>query len=455
GSRCKNYLRLTRKARFASFLDMIGVGTLKISAKARQYVNEVLISERLSYGPFMKKFERLFAGAHDCRFAIMTNSGTSSLQIALAALKSRHGWKDGDEVIVPAVTFIATSNIVIQNNMTPIFVDIEPTYYEIDPAKIEAAITPRTRCIIPVHLFGSPCDMDPILDVAKRHNLRIIEDSCETMFAKYKGRSVGSFGDIGCFSTYIAHILTTGVGGLCTTNDGDLAIQLRSLLNHGRDSIYLNIDDDNNKTKDELEMIVKRRFSFVQMGYSYRATEMEGALGVAEFEDREDMMQRRWDNAHELIQRLKPLESHLQLPQVRPDSGHAFMMFPIVLRNEKKTNFVNYLEENGIETRDMLPLINQPYSKQIFNIREADYPVSKWVNENGFYIGCHQNLTDIEKDFIVQKFFEYYEHKTVKNESFALICLSKGDGHAAELVLANLPLDSFEEKILIESAGDR
>ena len=156
----------------------IGVGTFKITDKQRLYVNDVLNKERLSYGPYSQKFEAKFAAIHDCRFGVMTNSGTCCLQIALAALKNKYNWSDGDEVIVPAVTFVATANIVIQLNMKPVFVDVDPLYYEIDPNLIEPTITNRTRCIIPVHLFGQPCEMDRICDIAKKHNLRIIEDSC-------------------------------------------------------------------------------------------------------------------------------------------------------------------------------------------------------------------------------------------------------------------------------------
>ena len=158
----------------------------KISSKAKEYVNQVLDANRLSYGPFLQAFERDFSNLHDCKFGIISNSGTSSLQVALQALKDIHGWQDGDEVLVPAVTFVATSNIVLHNRMQPVFVDIEKDYYEIDPALIEAKITLRTRAIIVVHLFGQPCDMDPILNIAKKYNLKIIEDSCETMFARYK-----------------------------------------------------------------------------------------------------------------------------------------------------------------------------------------------------------------------------------------------------------------------------
>jgi dTDP-4-amino-4,6-dideoxygalactose transaminase len=434
---------------------MIGVGTFKITDKARRYVNDVLTSERLSYGYFTQKFERLFAAAHGCRFAIMTNSGTSSLQIALAALKIRHGWADGDEVIVPAVTFIATSNIVLQNNMRPVFVDVEPVFYELDPAKIEAAITPRTRAIIPVHLFGCPSDMGPIMEIAQRRGLRVIEDSCETMFAGLNGRSVGSFGDIGCFSTYVAHILTTGIGGLCTTNDPDLAVQLRSMMNHGRDSIYISIDDDKGKSKEEMEVIIQRRFSFVQMGYSYRVTELEGALGLAAFEDHEEMMKQRFANGTYFMEALKPLAAEIQLPTLRAGANHAFMMFPVVCHHEPKRELVNYLEQNGIETRDMLPLTNQPYYQKSLNLREEDFPVAKWINESGFYIASHQGLTDTERHYIVETFQNYFAHKQVRAARSCLVLMSRGDGRSARLIFDTIPVGTFDERIFVEGSGDR
>ena len=187
----------------------------------KSLINEVLNSNRLTYGPMTKRFENEFAQIHGCRFGLFMNSGTSALHIALAALKSRNGWSEGDEVIVPALTFVATSNIVLHNGMTPVFVDVEPDTYNIDPAKIEEKITARTRAVIPVHLLGLPATMGPILGVGQKHNLSIIEDSCETMFADYRGRSVGSMGNMGCFSTYVAHLLVTGVGGFTITNDVD------------------------------------------------------------------------------------------------------------------------------------------------------------------------------------------------------------------------------------------
>lgn len=431
---------------------MIGVGTYTTTDRARRYVNEVLSSDRLSYGPFTQKFERLFAAAHHSRYAIMTNSGTCSLMIALAALKNRYGWQDGDEVIVPAVTFIATSNIVLQLNLRPVFVDVDPVFYELDPSKIEAAIGPKTRCIIPVHLFGCPCDMEPIMAIAAKNKLRVIEDSCETMFTKLGGKSVGSFGDIGCFSTYVAHILTTGVGGLCTTNDPDLAIQLRSLMNHGRDSIYLSIDDDKDKSQEEMEMIIPRRFSFVQMGYSFRVTELEGALGLAQFEEHELMMQKRLENGHYFMEKLARFGDRIQLPTLRNDAGHAFMMFPVVLKGAPKIEMVRYLEGQGIETRDMLPLINQPFYQDLFDIKKGDYPVADWINESGFYIGSHQGLSEIEKEYVVETFENYFLHKNIRKQRSCLILLSKGESHSAQLIGEQIPLGMFDERVLVEAS---
>lgn len=434
---------------------MIGVGTFKTSPRARKYVNDVLNSERISYGPYTQKFESLFAASHDCKHGIMTNSGSCALILALAELKEVHGWEDGDEVIVPALTFVATSNIVIQNNMKPVFVDIEPKHYSIDPEQIEAAITERTRCIIPVHLFGSPCDMDPIMEIARKHDLKMIEDTCETMFVKYKGRSVGSFGDVGCFSTYVAHILTTGVGGLCTTNDSARAIGIRSLMNHGRDSIYLNIDDDKGKGKEELNLIIKKRFQFPRLGYSFRVSEFEGALGLAEFEDHEDMMQKRWDNGHYFMEKLAHLDEHLQLPCVREGCGHAFMMFPVVLRHQHKKELVQFLEQNGIETRDMVPLTNQPFYNNVMGVVEDDFPNAKWVNNSGFYIASHQSLSMDEKEHIVDTFQRFFEGGEARTEQGScLVVHARGNEQGTSLLLSDPAIDGFSEKLMVGDGLD-
>ncbi|MCI0457438.1 MAG: DegT/DnrJ/EryC1/StrS family aminotransferase [Gemmataceae bacterium] len=387
----------------------VPVGDLHLGAREKQYLAAVIDSNRLSYGPFSQRFEALFAQLHDCKYAVFCNSGTSALHLAVAALKERYGWRDGDEVLVPAVTFIATSNVILHNHLRPVFVDVDRHTYNMDPALIEARITPRTRAILPVHLMGLPADLGPITDLARRHNLRIIEDSCETMFAAYRGRPVGSWGDIGCFSTYIAHYIVTGVGGLATTNDPDLAVLLKSLMNHGRDAIYLSIDDDETSDRESLYQIAARRFNFVHLGHSFRCTEFEAAIGLAQLEDKDAIVARRRAVAEFYRERLAGLSEFLQLPTVPPDRDHVFMLFPLVVREGSKRSLINFLEENGIETRDLLPLLSQPIYRRLFGDLEPEYPVAQWLNRGGFYIGCHQHLDETATEYVVEKFYEYFQ----------------------------------------------
>ena len=392
----------------------IGVGGNFIGVAARKYVDDVLTSNRLSYGKYTQKLEEKFARLHNRKFAIFCNSGTSALQVAVHALKEYYGWKSGDEVLVPAVTFIATSNVILQNNLKPVFVDVDKDYYEIDPKKIEEKITPKTRAIMPVHLFGQPCDMDPILRIAKKHNLKVIEDSCETMFVKYKGEPTGSWGDIACFSTYVAHLLVTGVGGFALTNDSDLAVLLKSLFNHGRDSIYLSIDDDKTTDPRKLFKIANRRFNFIHIGYSYRATEMEAAIGLSGLTDKDKMLKKRRQNAAYLTAGLKKFKD-LQLPQIRPQTEHAFMMYPLVIKKDskiKRDRLIYFLEKENIETRYLMPLLSQPIYKKLFGNIEENYPVAKWIDKNGFYIGCHQELKKSDLDYVIYTFEKFFQTKS-------------------------------------------
>ncbi len=392
--------------------DQIGIGSCRISPLAKKLVMDVLDGNRLSAGPMMERFERNIARLHGCRFGLMCNSGTSALQIALAAIKEREGWRDGDEVLVPAVTFIATSNVVLYNNLKPVFVDVEPDYYCIDPLQIERHITPRTRAVMPVHIGGLPCDMDPIADIAKRNGLSIVEDSAEAMFVRYKGRPVGSFSAIGCFSTYVAHVISTGVGGLCVTDDPDYQVVLRSLMNHGRDSIYTRIDDDKDLEGERLFEVASRRFSFTRLGHSFRATEMEAALGLAQLEERGANHARRLEIAARFNQGLAPLHRFMQLPAARPESEHARMFYPLVVRDPavSRDRLVQYLEDRAIETRYLLPLINQPVYRRMFGDLDARYPVAARLNRDAFYIGCHPEMTDGDVEYVIDSFHDFFRN---------------------------------------------
>jgi perosamine synthetase len=388
----------------------VPVGWVSMAQREKELLAEVIASARITYGPMTARFERQFASLHERRFAVFMNSGTSALQVGLDALRLQHGWSTGDEVLVPALTFIASSNVIIQNGLRPVFVDVDPLYYEMDPTRIAERITPRTRAIMPVHLFGQPCEMDPIVQLARDHDLRIIEDSCETMYARYHGKVAGSWGEISCFSTYAAHLLVTGVGGLATTDDPDLAIRIKSLANHGRDSIYMSIDDDDDPDSASFFEVVDRRFKFVDVGYSYRATEFEAALGLAQLERWREGVALRQRNARMLTERLEAHADLLQLPAIRPGTEHVFMMYPIVVRPPiSRDDLVHHLETSGVETRPLMPLLSQPVYQRLFGDLRPQYPVATRIEENGFYIGCHPQITEEDIDHVgtvVDDFFQ-------------------------------------------------
>lgn len=360
----------------------IGVGHVTLSPSARAYVQAVLQSDRLTYGAWTRRFEAEFAEAHGRKFATFVNSGTDALRIGLGAMKEARGWKDWAKVLVPAVTFVATLNIVLQNNMTPVLVDVDDDY------GMSSAVVPKDAvAAIPVHLFGHQTrtpDWLPVLD-----------DACEAMLC-------GVTGDVSCFSTYAAHILSTGVGGLAITDDPHLAMLIRSLANHGRSGIYTSMDQPLGERE-----VMDARFNFERVGYSSRATEMEAALGVAELETVHDNIATRRRNARSLLLGLD------DLPLVLPPWGandSSWMMFPLMTRSyDERQHLTQHLERGGIETRPLLPLTNQPYLKRLFGPDvESRYPNARKINERGFYVGCSQHFTDEDMGYVVSVFKDFY-----------------------------------------------
>jgi len=387
----------------------IGVGTVYLSKNSLQNLEKVVRTKRLSYGPFSEKFEKLFSKIHQVRYSLLVNSGTSALQVALHALKILRGWHNEDEVLVPALTFVATVNVVLMNGLKPVFVDVDPNYFDFDPSQISHHLTKRTRAIMVAHLFGQSAPMNKIMQFAKEHNLAVIEDSCETMFAEYQGKMVGSWGDVACFSTYSAHLVTTGVGGLICTSNQKLATLCRSLVNHGRSPQYLKLEDDDVSGK-ALESVVKSRFQFLYPGYSYRLCELEPALGLPQLKEYKQIIGPRLKNALYLNRKLAKLQPFLQVPQIREGATHDFMVYPLVLKSKahKLADLINFLEERGIETRELLPLLNQPVYQEL-KIDFSKYPVAEFIEKHGFYIGCHQDLKKSDLDYIVRAFYAYFK----------------------------------------------
>lgn len=276
-------------------------------------------------------------------------------------------------------------NAVIMNNLTPVLVDVLKNTANINPKLIEKAITKKTVAILPVHLLGQPAEMDYIMSIARKNKLEVIEDSCETMFVnKLRGTTA-------CFSTYIAHLLVTGVGGFILTNDDKLAVTMRSMLFHGRDSSYLNIDD---QPKD-----IWKRFYFPRMGYSDRMTELEAAIGLGEIDNWQKMIAYRKGNAWYLSSRLV---DYLEYP-IESSQYHSFMFFPAYAT--RRDELMVYLEKNGIQTRTMMPLISQPITKPYL---KKEYPVAKYIEEHGLLLPVHQYLKQKDLDFMINKIKEFY-----------------------------------------------
>lgn len=379
---------------------MIHVGDLRLGFGDRIAINDVFLSSQISPGNKVKKFEEAFSRRHGCEFGVMTNSGTDALRVALATLKEVWKWNDGDEVLVPSVTFVATVNVVLQLNLKPVPIDVQIDG-NMDPDCLRAYLEgprKRTKGLIVAHLFGRPASMPRIMALANAAKLKVIEDSCETVGMVTDGKSVGSWGDIGCFSFYAAHILTTGVGGMATTNDPRYGQVMRSYVNHGRDPAYIPGASEAELTKEFL----KKRFRFERLGYSCRPTEFEAAIGLVQLENLDQMIAKRRKNAAQLIERLS--DPPLDLPNLE---GSAFMMFPVLIKESCKADkwdLCLHLERRGIETREMLPL-NQPCYEGLFDVSRC--PMAERFARGGFYIGCHPYLTPEDHDNIWAAFRDF------------------------------------------------
>ena len=316
---------------------MIPIARPLLGTEEENAVLRVLVSGQLAQGKHVTVFEQRFAEVCHVREAVAVSSGTAALHLALLA----HDIGPGDEVITTAFSFAATANVILLVGATPVFVDIEPDTYTLDPSLVKAAITPRTKAIMPVHLYGNPCDMKRLEVFARDYGLVIIEDACQAHAAAIDGKPVGSFGT-GCFSFYATKNMTTGEGGMVTTNDSDIAERVRLLRSHGQ----------------------KERYHHVTLGYNLRMTEMQGALGLVQLEKLERFTEQRIANAAFLTERLS---GSVQTPVSRPGYRHVYHQYTIRVP-EHRDEWVTHLRARGIGTavHYPLPIHQQPlYEEEI------------------------------------------------------------------------------------------
>ena len=373
----------------------VSFGELRIGDIARSHIQSALEKNWVSEGANVRLFEESFAEHFGYAHAVATSSGTDADIVACGALYGR-GAARGDEVITPASSFCAPSNAVLAAGFVPRFVDIDRATLNIDPAKIERAIGPRTRAIMVVHNMGRPCEMDAICDIATRHGLLVIEDACEAHGAVYRGRIAGSLGDIGTFSFYAAHMICCGEGGMAVTHDAELAGLLRSVKSHGRPagSIY---------------------FDFQRFGINGKMNDLEAALGIEGLANFPASFAKRRDNVARLMELTDDLDGYVERIDEREHEVIAPHAFPLVLRDPRldRDGLYRFLEDAGIQCKTLFGSLPTQHAAFAFaGAAQGAFPVAEYVGENGLHFGCHEYLSDDDLIYAAEKLRTYLTTRT-------------------------------------------
>ena len=358
---------------------MIHMAKPQIGDDEKKAVMEVLDSGIIAQGPRVKAFEEGFAAMCGTNHAIATTSGTTALHVALLA----NGIGRDDEVITSAFTFIASANSILFVGAKPVFVDIDPRTFNIDPSRIEAAITKKTKAILPVHLYGLSCDMEPIIKIAEEHGLIVIEDACQSHGADYKGRKVGSFGT-GTFSLYPTKNITSAEGGMITTNDPAIDEKCRVLRQHG----------------------MRTRYYHDELGYNFRMTDIHAAIGLAQLNKLEKFNAQRRANARFLSENLQGVAT----PHVPEGSTHVFHQYTVRVPGGKRDALRFYLNEHGVGSEVYYPV---PIHKQSFYVRDLGYhdhlPETEFATTEVLSLPVHPALSSADLETIVAAVNEFME----------------------------------------------
>lgn len=367
---------------------VIPVAAPALVGNERKYVMDCLDSTWISStGKYVDRFEQAFAKFCGVKHAVSCSNGTTALHLALLAL----GVGPGDEVIVPTLTFVATANAVTYCGARPVFIDSEPETWNLDPGLLEEKITSRTKGIIVVHLYGHPVNMGPVLDIAQRHGLFVLEDAAEAHGAEYKGRRVGSLGEIATFSFYGNKIITTGEGGMVVTDDDELADKVRQLKGQGMDP--------------------QKRYWFPIVGYNYRMTNIQAAIGLAQLEKADWHIERRREIASWYYERLKKCPG-LTLPVEKEWAKNAYWMFSVVLDDQvpvDRDKLRSKLSEKGIETRPFFyPMHTLPPYKDKIKSDNA-FPFASKLSKKGINLPTWAGLTKDDIEYITRNLLNFLE----------------------------------------------
>ncbi|WP_243653091.1 DegT/DnrJ/EryC1/StrS family aminotransferase [Tumebacillus sp. BK434] len=358
---------------------MIPLSGPDITQREKDLVMEVLDSGILGLGPKMKQFEQMMADYVGVKHAISCNSGTSGLHMLIAAM----GIGEGDEVITTSFSFVASANCILFERAVPVFVDIDEKTYNLDVTQIEAKITPKTKAILPVHVFGQPANMDEIRVLAKQYGLWVIEDSCEAIGGEWNGERVGGLGDAGVFAFYPNKQMTTGEGGIIVTNNDEIAELCHSIRNQGRgeDGLWL---------------------SHVRLGYNFRMDELSAALGVAQLERIDEILAKRDRVAAMYTERLQGV-AEVIVPHVEDNVKMSWFVYVIRFAEDVDRDLVmERLSKRGIGCRPYFtPIHLQPFYVERFGYKRGDFPVTERVADKTLAIPFFNNLTEAEVEAVV------------------------------------------------------
>ncbi len=361
-------------------LPLIPLAKPLLGEEEKKAVLDVLSSGMLAQGEKVATFEKNFAQFIGVKHAIATSNGTTSLHAALVGLGIGG---DDDEVITTPFTFIATANAIKMAGATPVFVDINETTFNLDPAKIEAAITVKTKAILPVHLFGLPAAMDKITAIAQKHHLAIIEDACQAHGADINGKKAGSFG-VGCFSFYGTKNMTTGEGGMITTNDDVLASKIRKIISHGSE----------------------RRYVHSILGYNYRMTDLAAAIGIEQLKKLNEFTRKRKENARQLTTRLSKING-LLTPAAT--TGHVFHQYTLRVTPEfplSREKLIDHLASRGVASSIFYPIpIHQQEAYRDYNNQR--FPIAEKIAKEVLSLPVHPSLTADQIQKIIRAFEEF------------------------------------------------
>jgi len=362
-----------------------------LGKKEEDYVLRVLRSGQLSIGPYLEKFEKEFAKRAGTRYACGVSSGTAGLHLALIAA----GVGPGDEVITSPLSFIASANAALYIGAVPVFADIDPHTYNINPDEIEKKITTRTKAIMPVHIFGQPAAMEKIMQLAAKHNLAVVEDACESLEATYRGQKTGTFGLAGVFAFYPNKQMTTGEGGMIVTNSERVDALCRSLRNQGRSANLQWLDH-------------------AQLGYNYRLDEMSAAVGLAQIENIDFLIQKRQELAAWYTEVLEPLSKYIELPHTGPDATHTWFVYVVRIKNQhiKRNEVIAALAKEGVSSKPYLPAIHLFEFYQKFGHRRGEFPIAERAGDSTFALPFYIGLTKADVRQIagmLEKVFKKYE----------------------------------------------